>query len=238
MQKIPKILHWCWFGDKPMPQVNQDCVKTWREILPDFIIQFWNEKNFDVRRCKFAADAYDTGNYAFVSDYARWWVLQQYGGIYVDSDVRIIKDLTSLLHNSAFGGVSNGGMFASGLILGSVPDGLVVNKMVEMYDSLRFCTAKGEPIFVNCTIRETELLEGMGFDIYRADRFQIVGDMTIFPKEYFCGYNPETGEMYANAQTFAIHQFSGTWMPEWMRQKQMETNQGYKKHYQKIYGNE
>lgn len=236
MQKIPKILHWCWFGDKPMPQTNKDCVKSWAKVLPpDFKIQLWNERNFNVRLCKFTADAYRTKNYAFVSDYVRWYVLHTFGGVYVDSDVSLLKDITPLLEHTAFGGVSNGGMFASGLILGSVPDFEICARMLQMYDNERFLTDRGEPIYVNCVLRETQLMEEFGFDMDKAHTIQDCGGMQIYPREYFCGYNPETGEVYATEKTYAMHQFSGTWMPEWMRLKVMQTNKGYKRHYDTIY---
>lgn len=219
-----------------MPQTNKDCVKSWAKVLPpDFKIQLWNERNFNVRLCKFTAEAYRTKNYAFVSDYVRWYALHTFGGVYVDSDVSLLKDITPLLEHTAFGGVVNGGLFASGLILGSVPDLDICARMLEMYENERFLTDNGEPIYVNCVLRETQLMEEFGFNMDFADKVQVCGKMVVFPKEYFCGYNPETGEVYVNEKTYAMHQFSGTWMPEWMRFKVMQTNKGYKRHYDTIY---
>lgn len=234
---IPKILHWCWFGGKPMPQTNKDCVKSWIKILPqDWKMICWSERNFNVNLCKFSSDAYKTGNYAFVSDFARWYVLQTFGGVYVDSDVLLLKDITPLLQLKAFGGVTNNGVFASGLILGAEPQFHICADMVKMYEGERFCTSNGEPIYVNCVLRETQLMEKYGFDMDKTESIQDCGGMQIYPKEYFCGYNPESGEVYATAdKTFCLHQFTGTWMPEWMRRNVCNTNAGYKRHYELIY---
>lgn len=220
-----------------MPQTNQDCVKSWAKVLPhDFKIQLWNERNFNVNLCKFTADAYKTRNFAFVSDFARWYILDTFGGLYVDSDVSMLKDITPLLEHTAFGGVSNGGLFASGLILGSVPGFEICKEMVAMYESARFCTDTGKPIYVNCVLRETELMEKYGFDIDKANEIQNCGKMVVYPKEYFCGYNPETGEVYATAdKAYCLHQFSGTWLPEWMRRNIMRTSKGFERHYKSIY---
>lgn len=233
---IPKLIHWCWFGNKPMPQTNKDCVKTWIKALPaNFQIKFWNEENFDVTQCRFSDEAFATKQFAFVSDYARWKILHQYGGVYLDSDVSMLRDISPLLDQRAFGGVVNGNFFASGLILAAEPQFHICAEMVKMYESLKFCTKNGEPIYVNCVLRETELMEKYGFDMDKAATIQDCGGMNVYPKQYFCGYNPESGEVYADGNSYCLHQFTGTWMPEWMRQNVCKTNAGYKRHYDTIY---
>ena len=113
-----------WFGTNPMPNICGECVESWHKNLPsDWSFQFWNEDNYDVEtKNNFVLQAYRSGNYAFVSDYARWDILHRQGGVYVDTDVFLLKDITPLLQNKAFAGLNNAGLFASGLILGAEPN--------------------------------------------------------------------------------------------------------------------
>ena len=109
-----------WFGTNPMPRICGECIESWHKVLPsDWSFQFWNEDNYDVEINNFVLQAYSSGNYAFVSDYARWDILHRQGGVYVDTDVFLLKDITPLLSNKAFGGQNCSGVFASGLILGA-----------------------------------------------------------------------------------------------------------------------
>ena len=111
---IPKTLHYMWFGGKQMPSICKECIESWLKVLPsDWSFQFWNEDNYNVNTTNdFARQAYNSGNYAFVSDYARWDILHRIGGVYVDTDVFLLKDITPLLNNKAFGGVNVVGLFA------------------------------------------------------------------------------------------------------------------------------
>lgn len=102
---IPKILHYCWFGGKPMPKLEKRCMESWQRMLPEYKIMRWDETTFDVYSHPFTAAAYKAKKYAFVADYVRLYALQQYGGIYLDTDIEIVKPFDNLLHYSAFGGV-------------------------------------------------------------------------------------------------------------------------------------
>ena len=122
-----------WFGDKQMPSICKECIESWHKVLPaDWSFQFWNDDNYDVEtKNNFVLQAYRSGNYAFVSDYARWDILHRYGGVYVDTDVFLLKDITPLLNNKAFGGVNDVGLFASGLILGAEPNLPIFAEMIK-----------------------------------------------------------------------------------------------------------
>ena len=101
---IPKTIHYCWFGDNPLPELAQRCIASWRKFLPDYEIREWNESNYDVRKIPYTAQAYEAKKYAFVSDYARFDILCQHGGIYFDTDVEVIRLLDDILERGAFAG--------------------------------------------------------------------------------------------------------------------------------------
>ena len=92
---IPKVIHYCWFGGKPLPPLAEKCIASWRKYLPDYEIRRWDETNFDVEAHPYTRDAYAAGLYAFVSDYARFKILFEHGGVYFDTDVEVIRPLFS-----------------------------------------------------------------------------------------------------------------------------------------------
>lgn len=101
---IPKIIHYCWFGRGPLPELAQKCIASWKKYLPDYEIKEWNEDNFDVNIIPYTAEAYKAKKYAFVSDYARFWILYQYGGIYFDTDVEVIRPMDDIIERGNFMG--------------------------------------------------------------------------------------------------------------------------------------
>ena len=112
-----KIIHYCWFGKKPIPEKEKACIDTWKTFFPDYEIKEWNDSNFDFKSCPYAQEAYEAGNFAFVSDYARAKVLYEEGGIYLDTDVEVIKSLDDFLSNELFFGYDQRSKVASGLII-------------------------------------------------------------------------------------------------------------------------
>jgi hypothetical protein len=231
---IPKVIHYCWFGDNKPPKIVDKCIESWTKILPDYEIMKWDESNYDVNKTPFTEEAYTYRNFAFVSDYARWDILYNYGGIYLDTDVLLIKDITPLLEKGNFGGANIGGGFASGLIVALEPKSTIAKEMMELYENTSFTYHRGQPHFVNCVKRETELLSTHGFDTKIKEKQEVAG-MTIYPTEYFSPYNPHTGETKITDNTYAIHQYTGTWMPSWLLKTVMANNVNIRKHYKNIY---
>ncbi len=113
---IPKVIHYCWFGKKEKPDIVKKCIKSWNEFLPEYEIIEWNEKNFDINTYLFTKQAYEIGNYAFVSDYVRVYVLYNYGGIYLDTDTEILGSLDPFLKNSSFWGFEEKNYIATSII--------------------------------------------------------------------------------------------------------------------------
>ena len=102
---IPKIIHYCWFGRNPLPESAQKCIASWKKFLPDYEIKEWNEDNFDVNIIPYTKEAYEAKKYAFVSDYARFWILYKYGGLYFDTDVEVIKPMDDIIERGPFMGI-------------------------------------------------------------------------------------------------------------------------------------
>ena len=232
---IPKTLHYMWFGGKQMPQICKECIESWHKVLPDdWSFQFWNEDNYDIEtKNNFVLQAYRSGNYAFVSDYARWDILHRYGGVYVDTDVFLLKDITPLLNNKAFGGVNCVGLFASGLILGAEPNLPIFAEMKEEYSKRNFLTKDGKPTYVTNIMVENDLLvkHNLKPDLEIA---QTVAGITIYPTDYFCPFFPAEGKLKTTANTYAIHQFTGTWIPEERKAAQAKANPKLAEHYKRV----
>lgn len=116
---IPKIIHYCWFGGGELPQMQKKCIESWKKFCPDYEIKEWNESNYDVHKVPYISEAYDAGKMAFVSDYARLDIIYKHGGIYLDTDVEIIKSLEPLLEHTCFLGAERDGIVATGLGFGA-----------------------------------------------------------------------------------------------------------------------
>ena len=145
---IPKIIHYCWFGRNPLPVLAQKCIASWKKYLPDYEIKEWNEDNFDVNIIPYTAEAYAQKKYAFVSDYARFWILYRYGGIYFDTDVEVIRPIDDIIARGNFMGFetdpnpkkgnASEGSVAPGLGLGVTPGLGLMKKMLDYYDGKHF----------------------------------------------------------------------------------------------------
>ena len=117
---IPKVIHYCWFGGNPLPKSAEKCIKSWQKYCPDYEIVCWNEENFDITQNRYAKEAYEAGKWAFVSDYARLKVIFDHGGIYLDTDVELLKNIDFLLRNACFFGIQQqDNMCATGLGFGA-----------------------------------------------------------------------------------------------------------------------
>lgn len=216
---IPKIIHYCWFGRNPLPELALKCIASWRKFLPDYEIKVWNEDNFDVNIIPYTAEAYWAKKYAFVSDYARFWILYKYGGLYFDTDVEVIKPMDDIIARGPFMGCENEAGkgattlgVAPGLGLGVNPGLGLIKELIDIYNGLHFLDAKGAKI-ENKTIvhHTTELLVERG--LKNTHDVQQVAGVFIYPKEYFCPKDYVTGKLSITDRTVAIHHYGATWKP-------------------------
>ena len=215
---IPKIIHYCWFGRGPLPELAQKCIASWKKYLPDYEIKEWNEDNFDVNIIPYTAEAYAEKKYAFVSDYARFWVLYKYGGIYFDTDVEVIRPLDDIIAKGNFMGCEtdagkagrDAASVAPGLGLGVNPDLGLVKKMLDYYDGQHFVHEAVMRNQITVVHIATKVLRDNG--LRNVPGIQQVGDVWIYPSEYFCPINVTTGRIHVEKNTRTIHHYAGTWV--------------------------
>lgn len=215
---IPKVIHYCWFGRNPLPELAMKCIASWKRFLPDYEIKEWNEDNFNVNIIPYTAEAYQAKKYAFVSDYARFWILYHYGGLYFDTDVEVIRQMDDIIARGPFMGCENEAgdtsiaSVAPGLGLGVNPGLGLYKEILDYYASLQFINEDGS--FNMKTVVEyiTEILCKQGLRI--TNEIQECAGVWIYPKEYFCPINSLTNKCLITDKTYTIHHFAGSWVPK------------------------
>lgn len=229
---IPKVIHYCWFGKGKLPESAEYCLQTWKKFCPDYKIKRWDETNFDVYQNKFVKQAYEAKKYAFVSDYARFSILEENGGIYVDTDVEFLKPLDKFLEQEAFMGFekANGVLtgVAPGLIVGAQAHQKFLEDIREIYESMEFQDENGTRIAHSVVEYTTEYLKKKGLEMI--DKEQIVEGVTIYPSSVFCPKDFETGKLSIGEDTISIHQYDSTWWsPRALYLKKMRMKYGNRK---------
>ncbi|MCF8378565.1 MAG: glycosyl transferase [Bacteroidales bacterium] len=214
---IPKVIHYCWFGNKPLPDLAIKCINSWRKYLPDYSLKLWNETNFDVKSVPYVKEAYEAKKYAFVTDYVRLYAMYNEGGVYMDTDVEVIKSLDDLLGFPAFSGFESDDEIPTG-IMASETNGQWAKEMLEYYGSDRhFKLPNGDldtrtNVFIIGSLMATNGFQlKNGYQIYK-------NCMHIFPKDYFCPKS-RTGLITITQNTYCIHHFAGTWLPKRIKLK-------------------
>ncbi len=216
---IPKIIHYCWFGGKPKPPLAEKCLKSWRKFCPDFEIREWNEGNFDIATAPlYVRQAYEAGRWAFVTDYVRLKALTEEGGIYMDTDVEVVKPFTPYLHHQAFAGFESPARIQTGL-LACEKDFPLFREFLSYYDTAQYYNPDGtENITTNVEVL-TALCEKYGFQ--GDDTYQVVKGFAIYPREYFCPVDFDTEKLHRTRKTVTIHWFAASWHT----QEELETIQ-------------
>lgn len=214
---IPKIIHYCWFGRGEKPALAKKCIDSWRRLCPDFEIREWNEDNCDYLAMPFMAEAYAAKKYAFVSDVMRLIVLEKYGGVYFDTDVELLRDITPLLNDEGFIGFENEQFVNSGQIIASVQHHPVVQAMINEYQKLNFTNADGTTNAVGCPRLNTDVMESFG--LVRNGREQVVAGIHVYPADFFNPLDSITGKLKKTDNTYSIHWYSMSWMPKRMQLK-------------------
>ena len=133
---MKKIIHYCWFGGKPLSKVAKKCIKSWKKYLPDYEIKQWDETNFDINICSFVKEAYEKKKWAFVSDYARIYALYKEGGIYLDTDMKVLKDVSNIASKEMFMGFEDSGYIGTAVIGIKEKESLYAKEILEYYDAI------------------------------------------------------------------------------------------------------
>ena len=219
---IPKIIHYCWFGGAPLPELAQKCIESWKKYCPDYEIKCWDETNFDINCCDYVREAYEAKMWAFVSDYARFKILYENGGVYFDTDVELIKPIDDIVAKGSFMGLekSDKAHAAPGLGLAANAGlGLAANaglglakEVLDSYHNSHFVPdEKGN--YETVVTRVTDIILKHG-NIY-PDRITEVAGITVYPPEYFCPLSYYTGEMNITENSRSIHHYMASWiLPE------------------------
>ena len=214
---IPKVIHYCWFGGNPLPEMAEKCIESWKKFCPEYEIRRWDESNFDVNCCTYVKQAYEAKKWAFVSDYARFKILYDHGGLYFDTDVELIRPIDDLVEKGPFMGVEKyeadgTPMVAPGLGLATRPEAPLYQELMQAYHERAFYDSNGNLNLVTIVAYTTEILKKHGL---RNDRqIQRLGDVCIYPPEYFCPKDMLTCELTVTENTRSIHHFDGTWYNE------------------------
>ena len=211
---IPKIIHYCWFGRKPLSPLALKCIASWKKHLPDYEIKEWNEDNFDVNQIPYIEQAYKCKKYAFVSDYARFKIMYEYGGVYFDTDVEVVKPLDDIIDKGTFFGLENNDeklnfACAPGLGFACNPGLGLCKDMVELYKNLIFCV-DGKNNIKTVVQYFSELLLEKGLKPHNGIiEFQ---NITIYPPDYFCPKSFENGKIVMTENTRTIHHYAASWL--------------------------
>lgn len=207
---IPKIIHYCWFGRNQLDEKSQKCIKTWREVLPEYEIIEWNEDSFDINTHPFVKEAYENKKYAYVSDYVRLYALYNYGGVYMDTDVEVLKPFGSLMEHRAFTGVERGEYCITGTLAAEKGHPWIA-ALLNYYKDRHFLLPNGQldmttntGIITNITKTKYGWTEG---NVYS----ELSDGIAIYPFEYFCAKNGRTNEYLITENTYTIHHFNGSW---------------------------
>lgn len=208
MNKIPKTIHYCWFGGKKIPNLSRKCIKSWKKYCPEYEIIQWDESNFDFNCNTFVKEAYESKNWAFVSDYARLKIIYENGGIYFDTDVEVLRSIDSLLENECFMGVQqNDKLIATGLGFGAMPKNKMVKCMLDQYENIIFDERKKREFA--CPYLNTNAFNIYGFN-YK-NEIQEIGGAKIYPPKYFDPISPGKSIDLKCDDTFSIHHYSSSW---------------------------
>ncbi len=217
---IPKVIHYCWFGGKELPELANKCIESWKKYLPDYEIRRWDESNFDVNIIPYCEEAYKSKKYAFVSDYARFWILYKYGGLYFDTDVEVIRPIDDIIMTGAFMGCENESApdapatslgVNPGLGIGAEAGTDIYKDILDSYADRHFINSDGSMNVKTIVEYTSELLSERG--LVNSYEIQDVDGIRIYPKDYFCPIDYETKELIITDNTRSIHHYAESWLP-------------------------
>ena len=211
---IPRVIHYCWFGGNELTPLAKKCIASWRQFFPDYEIKEWNEQNFDVNQVMFTEEAYKLKNYAYVSDYVRFWVLYHFGGMYFDTDVEVIRPMNDVLEKGPFMGFEQAGECPAvnpGLGLAAVPGMSLYKAILNRFEHMSFLTENGNSDPYTMIPMVTDLLKERG--LVCNGTIERIACVNIYPPDWFNPFDDATGKLRKTENTRTIHWFAKSWMP-------------------------
>ena len=227
---IPKVIHYCWFGEESLPKLEKKCIKSWKKKCPDYKIQRWDESNFDINICQYIQEAYEKKQWAFVSDYARLWIIYNHGGIYLDTDVELIKNLDFLLTYKAFYGFEDYIYVNTGIGFGAEPKNESVGLLLKEYEKLHFIKQNGMYDNLPCPQRNTNAL--LKYGLVQNGSTQVLRDETlILSKDFMSPMEYATGKLYLTDDTISIHHYKASWHTDEQKKRRVSNKLTKKQNY-------
>lgn len=215
---IPKVIHYCWFGRNPLPQAALKCINSWKKYFPDYEIKEWNENNFDVEKYAYTREAYAAKKYAFVSDFARFWILYHYGGLYFDTDVEVVKDFDKIISKGPFMGfelnpINDYGKdmrVNPGLGIGVTPMHPIYKELLDLYQSMHWVSySESTGVMPTVVDYTTNILKEKGLTV--VEGIQCINGIYIYPTKFFCPISINSGKLEMTDETYSIHWFNQSW---------------------------
>lgn len=206
---IPKKIHYCWFGGNPLPKEALRCIESWKKYCPDYEIIEWNESNYNIEKNEYVKYTYQNKKYAFLTDYVRLDIIYNEGGIYLDTDVELLKNLDDLLENEGYIGMEQVGTINTGQGFGAIKHHPFVKTNKEFYENCKFIDENGNFIRNICVPITTSILNKKG--LKHENIIQNVFKMKIYPVEYFCPKVMGTNKIKITSNTYSIHHFESSW---------------------------
>ena len=217
---IPKILHYIWFGNNPLTPLAEECLASWKTTMPDWTIMRWDESNFDIASAPlYVRQAYEARKFAFVSDYVRLWALEQCGGVYVDTDVKVLKSYDPLLNDTAFIGLEESKVHLPGTcVMGCEPHCQWVRDMLALYNDIEFVKPDGSLDMTTNVIRMGQRMKSERLNELKSERdkpwkrVQYLREwgLRVYTHDYFSPIT-STRVMRKTKNTYSIHYFAESW---------------------------
>ncbi len=226
---IPKTIHYCWFGRNPKPKLAEKCIKSWKKYCPDYKMIEWNEDNFDISSAPlYVRQAYEAKKWAFVTDYVRLWALVNYGGVYMDTDVEVIKPLDRFLTHPAFSGFEDDTHVPTG-IMACEKDFPLFLGFLRYYDTASFYNQDGTISYTTNVEVITDCCAAKG--LIQNNTYQTIEGFALYPKDVFCPVSYKTGFLEKTRNTVTIHWFSGSWQSEAAKKERAAKNKAARADY-------
>lgn len=213
MKNNSKVIHYCWFGGNPKPKIVKKCIESWKKMCPDYEIKEWNELNFDVNINKYVKSAYEQKKWAFVSDFARLWIIYNYGGVYLDTDVELIRPFEKDIYNYNGFFCMEKAMINTGLGFYCKKGDKLIKKLLDSYSNIEFSDK------TTCVILNNDIFVKKFNGLPNINNKVIINDYIIYPNEYFCPMDLDTRKIYLTDNTIGIHWFGGSWLSKSRRFK-------------------
>ena len=230
---IPKTIHYCWFGGNPLTAEAKACIDSWQRYCPDYEILEWNESNFDVTQNVYCLEAYEAKKWAFVSDYARLRAVYEYGGIYMDTDVEVVRPLDSLLGHRVFMGFENDHS-VSIATFGAEKRNSAIGVFLSAYDARRFRQLDGSfDMTTNLRLVTDFLVRRYGLKL-NGKKQDLETGITVYPMEAFIAKDYRTGWILQDDSTYVIHHYASSWVDEALRRREYVYRQHLRRYIRTI----